>query len=143
MVRFSENKWSYQLILLMFMVCFVPLSCMRDEYRNGMVVCAYPDAAKVGLDVLKKGGNAVDAAVAVQFALTVTVPEAGNIGGGGFMVYRSASGGTSTLDFSEKAPSTASQDMFLDSNGKVIPGKSISTHQASGVPAGRRHVCSA
>ncbi|HZX59641.1 MAG TPA: gamma-glutamyltransferase, partial [Mucilaginibacter sp.] len=76
----------------------------------------------------------VDAAVAVQFALCVTVPEAGNIGGGGFMVYRSASGSTNTLDFREKAPSMASQDMFLDSAGKVIPGKSLSTHQASGVP---------
>lgn len=103
-------------------------------YRHGMVVCAYPDAAKVGLDILKKGGNAVDAAVAVQFALEVTFPEAGNIGGGGFMVYRSAKGNANTLDFREKAPAKASVNMFLDSAGNVIPGKSLSTHQASGVP---------
>jgi gamma-glutamyltranspeptidase/glutathione hydrolase len=105
-----------------------------NYYRNGMVVCATPDAAKVGLDILKKGGNAVDAAVAVQFALEVTHPQAGNIGGGGFMVYRSASGQTAALDFREKAPAAASMNMFLDSTGKVIPGMSLSTHQASGVP---------
>jgi gamma-glutamyltranspeptidase/glutathione hydrolase len=104
------------------------------QYRNGMVVCATPDAAKVGLYILKKGGNAVDAAVAVQFALAVTHPEAGNIGGGGFMVYRSAGGKTNTLDFREKAPAAATQNMYLDSAGNVIPDMSLSTHQASGVP---------
>jgi len=104
------------------------------QYRKGMVVCATPDAAKVGLDILKKGGNAVDAAVAVQFALEVTHPEAGNIGGGGFMVYRSSGGETSTLDFREKAPEMASQNMFLDSAGNVIPNMSLTSHQASGVP---------
>ncbi len=102
--------------------------------RNGMVVCATPEASKVGLDVLKKGGNAVDAAVAVQFALEVTHPEAGNIGGGGFMVYRAATGNANTLDFREKAPARASTNMYLDSAGNVIPDMSISTHQASGVP---------
>jgi len=106
----------------------------EEQYRNGMVVCATPDAAQVGLDILKKGGNAVDAAVAVQFALEVTHPEAGNIGGGGFMVYRSAKGKTNTLDFREKAPAGASQNMYLDSAGNVIPNMSQATHQASGVP---------
>jgi gamma-glutamyltranspeptidase/glutathione hydrolase len=99
-----------------------------------MVVCAYPDAAKVGLEVLKKGGNAVDAAVAVHFALAVTHPQAGNIGGGGFMVYRSALGITNTLDFREKAPARASANMYLDSAGKVIPNMSLATDQASGIP---------
>jgi gamma-glutamyltranspeptidase/glutathione hydrolase len=103
-------------------------------YRKGMVVCATPNAAKVGLEILKKGGNAVDAAVAVQFALAVTLPEAGNIGGGGFMVYRSAKGKANTLDFREKAPATARVNMYQDSAGNVIPGMSIATHQASGVP---------
>ncbi|QQL50092.1 gamma-glutamyltransferase [Mucilaginibacter ginkgonis] len=103
-------------------------------YRNGMVVCAYPDASKVGVDILKKGGNAVDAAVAVQFALAVTLPEAGNIGGGGFMVYRSAKGEANTLDYREKAPATATTNMFLDAAGNVVPNMSLSTHFASGVP---------
>ncbi|MBS7564300.1 gamma-glutamyltransferase [Mucilaginibacter sp. Bleaf8] len=101
---------------------------------KGMVVCAYPDAAQAGLSILKKGGNAIDAAVAVQFALAVTLPEAGNIGGGGFMVYRSAKGETNTLDFREKAPGKASADMYLDEAGNVIPDKSLYTHQAAGVP---------
>ena len=131
-----------QFFLLLIIVFFIPIGCVQGqlgkdnggEYRNGMVVCAFPDAAQVGLDILKKGGNAVDAAVAVQFALEVTFPEAGNIGGGGFMVYRSAQGETNTLDFREKAPSKANQDMYLDSAGNVIPGLSLSTHLASGVP---------
>jgi gamma-glutamyltranspeptidase/glutathione hydrolase len=104
------------------------------SYRNGMVVCAYPDASQVGVDILKKGGNAVDAAVAVQFALAVTLPEAGNIGGGGFMVFRPAKGLPNTLDFREKAPAAANRDMFLDANGNVVPNMSLATHQASGVP---------
>jgi gamma-glutamyltranspeptidase/glutathione hydrolase len=112
----------------------LPAQNTNDHYRNGMVVCATPEAAQVGLDILKKGGNAVDAAVAVQFALAVTHPEAGNIGGGGFMVYRSAIGENSTLDFREKAPAKASMNMYLDGSGNVIPNMSLATHQASGVP---------
>ena len=122
------------LIAFSFLATNVQAQTADAHYRNGMVVCATPDAAKVGLDILKKGGNAVDAAVAVQFALEVTHPQAGNIAGGGFMVYRSGSGKTAALDFREKAPSAASMNMFLDSAGKVIPGMSLSTHQASGVP---------
>lgn len=125
-----------------FIVIFLSAGCVRgqldsgngQEYLNGMVVCAYPEAAKVGLDILKKGGNAIDAAVAVQFALAVTHPSAGNIGGGGFMVYRSAKGEANTLDYREKAPAAASANMYLDSAGNVIADKSLHTHQASGVP---------
>lgn len=105
-----------------------------NEYRNGMVVSANEKASKVGLDILKKGGNAVDAAVAVQFALAVVYPNAGNIGGGGFMVYRGASGEINTLDFREKAPETASRNMYLDSAGNPIVDKSLDGHLASGVP---------
>src|ERR1700759_2044330 len=121
--------------LLLLLVCCVSWSGMHAQgtmakpangpYRNGMVVCATPDASKVGADILKKGGNAVDAAVAVQFALAVTHPEAGNIGGGGFMVYRPAKGEANTLDFREKAPAAATTNMYLDASGNVIPNMSL------------------
>jgi len=134
-------KYKHSLVLFLLATNFLTVINVKGQsttdnthYANGMVVCAYPDAAQVGLAILKKGGNAVDAAVAVQFALEVTFPEAGNIGGGGFMVYRSASGETNTLDFREKAPSAASVNMFLDASGNVIQGMSLNTHQASGVP---------
>jgi gamma-glutamyltranspeptidase/glutathione hydrolase len=104
------------------------------EYRNGMVVSAKEQASLVGIEILKKGGNAVDAAVAVQFALAVVYPNAGNIGGGGFMVYRSASGETNTLDFREKAPASASRDMYLDAAGNAIVDKSLYGGLAAGVP---------
>jgi gamma-glutamyltranspeptidase/glutathione hydrolase len=103
-------------------------------YKHGVVVCAHAEAAKAGVATLKKGGNAVDAAVAVQFALAVVYPVAGNIGGGGFMVYRSGKGKTATLDYREKAPKLASRDMYLDSAGNPVASKSIFGHMAAGVP---------
>lgn len=105
-----------------------------NEYHNGMVVSASPAASKVGLEILKKGGNAVDAAVAVQFALAVVYPNAGNIGGGGFMVYRAAVGETNTLDFREKAGAAASRNMYLDAAGNPIVDKSLFGQLAAGVP---------
>ena len=102
--------------------------------HQGMVVSAHPLASKIGVDILKAGGNAVDAAVAVQFALAVTYPRAGNIGGGGFMVIRDNSGNSYALDYREMAPGQASRDMYLDSLGNVIPGLSTSGHLAAGVP---------
>jgi gamma-glutamyltranspeptidase/glutathione hydrolase len=136
-----HNKKPF-LFACLLLTGLLPLGCVQGqltntsghEYRNGMVVCAYPDASKAGLAILQKGGNAVDAAVAVQFALAVTLPEAGNIGGGGFMVYRGTDGQTNTLDFREKAPSGASTNMYLDSAGNVVPDMSLYTHKASGVP---------
>lgn len=131
---YNNIKYYCLLLLLISVQQLNAQSYTGNKYRRGMVVCATPWAAKAGLDILKKGGNAVDAAVAVHFALAVTYPEAGNIGGGGFMVYRSAGGGTNTLDFREKAPASASTDMYLDTAGNVIPGMSLGTRQASGVP---------
>ncbi len=103
--------------------------------KRAMVVTAHPLASKIGLDVIKKGGNAVDAAVAVQFALAVAFPVAGNIGGGGFMMYRSkAKNEISALDFREMAPGKATRDMYLDDEKNVIPRLSIDGHLAAGVP---------
>lgn len=104
------------------------------SYQNGLVVSAHPIASEVGLQILKKGGNAVDAAVAVQFALAVVYPGAGNIGGGGFMVYRSAKGETAALDFRETAPLNANKDMYLDMYGQPITDLSLQGRLASGVP---------
>lgn len=105
-----------------------------NEYDHAAVVSAHPEATKVGVNILKKGGNAVDAAVAVQFALAVVYPNAGNIGGGGFIVYRDRKGNANTLDYREKAPSKASKDMYLDEKGDAITDKSLFGALASGVP---------
>ncbi|HMV11208.1 MAG TPA: gamma-glutamyltransferase [Cyclobacteriaceae bacterium] len=101
---------------------------------SAMVVCAHPVASRIGIDIMRKGGNAVDAAVAVQLALTVAFPEAGNIGGGGFMILREPTGKSVALDFREKAPSRAFRDMYLDSTGNVIDKLSTKGALASGVP---------
>jgi gamma-glutamyltranspeptidase / glutathione hydrolase len=103
--------------------------------KNGMVASAHPEASRVGDDILQKGGNAVDAAVAVQFALAVVHPSAGNIGGGGLFVYRSKKGKKYTVDFREKAPATAYTDMYLDAQNNVVQGLSVTGHLASGVPS--------
>ncbi|MCR8561815.1 gamma-glutamyltransferase [Mucilaginibacter sp. BJC16-A38] len=136
MHRLKSIKLTCSILLttLFAQQAFAQAGVTDGPYHNGMVVCATPNASKAGLDILKKGGNAVDAAVAVQFALAVTHPEAGNIGGGGFMVYRSGRGETNTLDFREKASVAASVNMYLDSAGNVIPDMSLNTHKASGVP---------
>ncbi|RNI29191.1 gamma-glutamyltransferase [Rufibacter latericius] len=99
-----------------------------------MVVSAHPLASAVGAEILKRGGNAVDAAVAVQFALAVVYPDAGNIGGGGFLVLRLQDGTLNTLDYREKAPSKAHRDMYLNGQGEVIENLSYKGHLAPGVP---------
>ncbi|NGM74318.1 gamma-glutamyltransferase [Sphingobacterium sp. SGL-16] len=111
-----------------------PTSTNQTEYQNGAVVTAHPLASKVGVDILKKGGNAVDAAIAVKFALAVVYPNAGNLGGGGFMVYRSKTGEITSLDFREKAPAAAFKDMYLDKDGNPITDLSLYGQLATGVP---------
>jgi gamma-glutamyltranspeptidase/glutathione hydrolase len=101
---------------------------------SAMVVSAHPLASQVGADIMKQGGNAVDAAIATQFALAVVYPAAGNIGGGGFMVIRQADGSTDALDFREKAPLAGGRDMYLDEDKNVIQGLSRTGHLAAGVP---------
>ena len=102
--------------------------------EKAMVVSARKEASQIGIDILKKGGNAYDAMIAKQFALAVVYPIAGNIGGGGFMVYRNNDGTKGALDFREKAPIAASKNMYLDSLGNVIPTKSEFGALAVGIP---------
>ncbi|MDU0371820.1 gamma-glutamyltransferase [Hymenobacter endophyticus] len=101
---------------------------------KAMVTSAHPEATRIGVEILQRGGNAYDAAVAVQFALAVALPVAGNIGGGGFLLYRGANGQEGALDFRETAPAAASRDMYLDAQGNVIPNLSTLGHLAAGVP---------
>ncbi len=101
--------------------------------ENGMVVTTDEVASRVGVEVLRAGGNAVDAAIATSFALAVVNPEAGNLGGGGFMVVRMANGEAAALDYRERAPLAATRDMFLDAEGNLTDG-SVVGHLAVGVP---------
>ncbi|MEJ4046792.1 gamma-glutamyltransferase [Erwinia sp. SLM-02] len=101
---------------------------------HGMVASVDATATAVGVKILEQGGNAVDAAVAVGYALAVTHPQAGNLGGGGFMLLRTAAGNTTSIDFREMAPVRASRDMFLDAQGNADSKKSLTSHLASGVP---------
>ena len=104
--------------------------------KNGMVASQHELASQIGVDIMKKGGNAVDAAIAVGLALAVVYPEAGNIGGGGFMMIRTKAGEFHAIDYREMAPAAASRDMFVDKDGKLIVGEGSSTvgYRASGVP---------
>lgn len=127
------------LITVSFISCETPPIEVSLENRGlvadkAMVVSAHPLASKVGRDIMQKGGNAVDAAIATQFALAVVYPGAGNIGGGGFMVSRMANGEVASLDYREKAPMAGGRDMYLDDQGDVISMASVRGHLAAGVP---------
>ncbi|WP_121354647.1 gamma-glutamyltransferase [Flavisolibacter nicotianae] len=109
-------------------------SSKKVVVQNGAVASAHPLASKVGMEIMRQGGNAFDAAIATQLALAVVYPTAGNIGGGGFLVARRASGETVALDYRETASSLARRDMYLDAAGNVLQGKSLNGHLAAGVP---------
>jgi len=134
--RKAMRRLTYSVFALLILLFGFSESASRRPVKalNGMVVSSDSLATQVGVEILKKGGNAVDAAVAVGFALAVTYPQAGNIGGGGFMVIRMANGETVTIDFREKAPMKASENMFLDENGNFVPEKSQVGHLSVGVP---------
>ena len=120
---------------VLLIICSILFARNPDAVgQNGMVVSSHQLASEIGIEILKKGGNAIDAAIATGFALSVVHPGAGNLGGGGFMVIRLADGSVTTIDFREVAPSAAFEDMFLDDSLNVIKGKSWSTALASGVP---------
>ncbi len=137
-----KNKISFFLafsLLLFILSCKNNTKEIYDIHKTGtaenaMVVAPHPLATQVGLDVLKDGGTAVDAMVAVQLAIAVVYPRAGNIGGGGFLVVRQKDGSVASLDFREKAPAKADKDMYLDKDGNVIPRLSTYGHLACGIP---------
>ncbi len=125
------------LLAIVTVACKSPLSKQAAVgliADSAMVVSAHPLATEVGVKILKAGGNAVDAAVATQFALAVVYPPAGNLGGGGFMVLRKRDGTIASLDYREKAPGLATRDMYLDEQGEVRKGLSEKGHLSSGVP---------
>lgn len=141
----SKFLWILKVCLFCF-VFFQIFSCQNNAiefthatektgtFDEAAVVSAHPLASEIGKEILSAGGNAIDAAVAVQFALAVVYPRAGNLGGGGFMVVRLADGESSALDYREKAPAAAYPDMYLDSLGNVIPDISRLGHLSVGVP---------
>jgi len=133
-----KKKFLFFLVLLLMGACTTSKISQQSAKgviaKHAMVVSAKEEASQIGLSILKKGGNAFDAMVATELALAVAYPNAGNIGGGGFMVYRLANGEKGALDYREKAPSKAHRDMYLDANGKVIPDKSTFGALAIGVP---------
>jgi gamma-glutamyltranspeptidase/glutathione hydrolase len=116
------------------------LSYAQVYGRNGMVASSSKIASQVGIDILKKGGNAIDASIATAFALAVTHPSAGNIGGGGFLVFMDSSGVATTIDFREKAPLKASPTMFLDDAGNVTKGKNLYGSESTGNHIGAKSV---
>ena len=122
-------------ILVIFLLFCYKLQAQTGLIANkGMVVSAREEASKIGVEILKKGGNAFDAMFATELALAVAYPYAGNIGGGGFMVFRKANGEIGALDYREKAPLAAGKDMYLDKSGNVIPNLSTDGALAVGVP---------
>ncbi|AEW86091.1 gamma-glutamyltransferase [Flavobacterium columnare] len=128
----------YRVVLVGFFLfkgmCFYGQNTKGLVSEQAMVVSAREEASKIGVQVLKKGGNAFDAMVATELALAVCYPQAGNIGGGGFMVYRKADGAIGSLDYRERAPAAAHSEMFLDKDKNVIEGLSTASGKAIGVP---------
>jgi gamma-glutamyltranspeptidase/glutathione hydrolase len=128
-----------RLILLLPLALFIHCKQKPAEptglvTEKAMVVSAREEASQIGVDIMKKGGNVFDAMVATELALAVSFPFAGNLGGGGFMVYRKSNGEVGGIDYREKAPMAAHKDMYLDSLGNVIPDMSTSGGTAVGVP---------
>src|SRR6185503_20840781 len=134
-----KKRASAVMLILLIGAAMMPLpqqAASREPVRarSGMVASTSEIASRVGVEIMQRGGNAIDAAVGVGLALAVTWPPAGNIGGGGFMMIRRANGDTEVVDYRERAPLAASRDMYLDKNGDVIKGASTVGYKAAGVP---------
>jgi gamma-glutamyltranspeptidase/glutathione hydrolase len=128
---------------IIILLCVITFGCKTQKIavqptgllaNKAMVVSAREEASKIGVEIMKKGGNAFDAMIATELALAVAYPYAGNLGGGGFMIYRKANGEKGTLDYREKAPLASTKNMFLDAKGNVIPDISTKSALAIGVP---------
>src|ERR1700736_4806151 len=132
----SRQRVLISLFLVLLIGAAVPATASTRPVHapHAIVVSVHELASRVGVEVMQAGGNAVDAAVATGFALAVVHPAAGNIGGGGFMLIRMADGKAHFLDYREMAPAAATQDMYLDPQGNVIPGASEIGYKAIGVP---------
>ena len=130
-MKLTYRIFYYSLVLFISNLTKAQSGLVADK---AMVASAREEASKIGVAIIKKGGNAFDAMVATELALAVAYPYAGNIGGGGFMVYRKANGETGSLDYREKAPLSATKNMYLDKNGIIIPDKSTDSPLAIGVP---------
>ena len=117
------------LVFLLVITLNVPVSIAREPVRarHGIVASTNEVASQVGVEIMKRGGNAVDAAIAVAFALAVTHPAAGNLGGGGFMMIRLKDGRTTAIDYREMAPKAAGRDLYVGADGQVIKGEGSST----------------
>ena len=147
-----RSRFDYQRVVLTFLILLslvgAPVSAsarsinvlpgFREPVRakHGIVASTNQLASQVGVDVMKRGGNAIDAAIAVALALAVTYPAAGNLGGGGFMMIRLQNGKTTAIDYREMAPAAAHRNVYLDKEGNLIKGEGSSTvgYRASGVP---------
>jgi gamma-glutamyltranspeptidase / glutathione hydrolase len=136
LILFSRSKLSAIVSAGLLLTYFATVLRAAEPVRrrHAMVVSIQRNATDAGVEVLKRGGNAVDAAVATGFALAVTYAYAGNLGGGGFMLVRMKNGDAYFLDYREKAPMASTRDMYLDAQGNVIPGLSLTGYKASGVP---------
>jgi gamma-glutamyltranspeptidase/glutathione hydrolase len=146
----SKSPWDISVLMVLCSVQSI-LFPLREETcaaskapvraKHGMVASSEKFASQVGIDIMKQGGNAIDAAVAVGFALAVTHPAAGNLGGGGFMMIRLANGELACVDYRETAPAAAHKNVYLDSSGEVIPKASTRGYRASGIPGTVAGLC--
>jgi gamma-glutamyltranspeptidase/glutathione hydrolase len=141
-MKIRTSRWLTMVMMASLIWAVVPLQAgaaigASPVYaKHAMVASQHPIASKIGIDILKRGGNAVDASIGIGLALAVVYPEAGNIGGGGFMLIRKPNGETAAIDYREMAPGAANRDLFVDKDGKLIKGEGSSDvgYRASGVP---------
>src|SRR5713101_5353745 len=134
-MKCSPIKSLVLLAVVAVLQTFAPAAGMRPEHgKHAMVASVHELASRAGVEIMQAGGNAVDAAVATGFALAVVHPQAGNLGGGGFMLLRLADGKTHFIDYREKAPAAATANMYLDAHGNVIEDASVVGYKAIAVP---------